>query len=204
MPRDIRNQLNRRMADGETGVRLVEWLNGLPAVRAVLEQEFGGREINEQNLCEWKQRGYQEWLARQEMLVCARELTEDAAEVTATTEGSLADHLSVILSGRYAMLMKEWNGEVSAEFRREARVLRGLSQDIVELRRGDHNAERLRLDLERFAEASKADAIRALEVILDETKDWPEVRQAFQDAFALLKRRKPGGAETAASGEKSN
>lgn len=50
LPRDIRNQLNRRMADGETGVRLVEWLNGLPAVRAVLEQEFGGREINEQNL----------------------------------------------------------------------------------------------------------------------------------------------------------
>jgi hypothetical protein len=41
------------------------------------------------------------------------------------------------------------------EFRRKARELRFLCQDIGELRRGDHYAERLRLDLERFAEANK-------------------------------------------------
>lgn len=78
---------------------------------------------------------------------------------------------------------------VNDEFRRKARALRALCQDSVELRRGDHYAERLRLDLERFAETTKADAVKALETVLEETRQWPEVRKAFQDAFALYRER---------------
>ena len=196
MPRDIRNQLNRRIADGEPGIRLVEWLNSLAEVNQVLAADFGGREINEQNLCEWKQGGYQDWLGRQEMLVCARELVGDAAELATTAAGSLADHLCVILSGRYATLVSGWKGETDEKFRREARTLRVLCQDIVELRRGDHNAGRLRLDLERFAETSKAEGVKALETVLEETKQWPEVQQAFQQAFALFRQRRGPAAET--------
>lgn len=78
------------------------------------------------------------------------------------------------------------------EFRRNARALRVLCQDIVELRRGDHYAGRLRLDLDRFAEANKTDEIRALEGVIEEVKAWPDVRQAFKDAFALFRQRKTG------------
>lgn len=190
LPRDIRNQLNRRLQDGEPGNRLVEWLNGLPQVRQVLAGDFGGRDINEQNLSEWKQGGHQDWLARQETLACARELAGDAGELADATDGSLADHLAVVLSARYAALVSGWNGEMNEEFRRKARALRTLCQDIAELRRGDHYSARLRLDLDRFAEASKDDEVRALEAVFEEVKDWPDVREAFQDAFALLRRRK--------------
>lgn len=76
------------------------------------------------------------------------------------------------------------------EFRRKARALRTLCQDLVELRRGDYYAERLRLDLDRFAEANKADEIRALEAVMEEVKEWLEVRQACKDAVALLRQRK--------------
>jgi len=190
LPRDLRNQLNRRMADGEQGVRLVEWLNGLEQVKQVLAHDFEGRQINEQNLSDWKSGGYQEWLARQETLACARELAGDASELAEAAEGSLADHLSVVLSARYAALVSGWNGEMDDEFRRKARTLRTLCQDIVELRRGDHCAERLRLDLERFTEANKDDEVRALEAVIEEIKEWPDVRQAFQDAFALLRQKK--------------
>ena len=70
--------------------------------------------------------------------------------------------------------------------------MRTLCSDIVELRRGDHCAERLRLDLERFAEASKADEIRALDAVVEEVKKGPDVRQACKDTFALLRQRKAG------------
>ncbi len=83
-----------------------------------------------------------------------------------------------------------WNGETDDEFRRKARALRFLCQDIGELRRGDHYAERLRLDLERFAETNKDEQARALELVIEEVKDWPEVQQAFKDAFALFRQRK--------------
>ena len=189
LPRDIRNELNSRLSGGEPGIRLVEWLNGLPEVKEVLAAQFRGRPINEQNLCKWKQRGHQEWLARQEMLACARELAGEAAELSEAAEGSLADNLSVVLSARYAALVAGWDGEMDEGFRRKLRGLRSLCQDVAELRRGDYYAERLRLDLERFAQANKAASLRALETVLDETKQWPEVRKAFQDAFALYRQR---------------
>jgi len=192
LPRDIRNQLNRRIADGEPGVRLVEWLNSTEEVRQALAADFGGREINEQNLTEWKQGGYADWQTRQEALSCARELAGDAAELTEAADGSLADHLAVVLSSRYAKLIAGWNGAMDDEFRRQARGLRMLCQDIVELRRGDHFAERLRLDLERFTEMNKEDEVRALETVIAEVKEWPDVWQAFQEAFALLRQRKTG------------
>jgi hypothetical protein len=192
LPRDLRNQLNRRIADGEPGIRLVEWLNGLPDTQRVLATDFNGREINEQNLSEWKSGGHQDWLARQETLACARELAADAGELGEAAEGSLADHLATVLSARYAALVSGWNGELDDEFKRKLRALRTLCQDIVELRRGDHFAERLRLDLERFAEANKDEEVRALKAVFDETDQWPDVRAAFKNAFALYRQRKTG------------
>ena len=36
LPRAIRDELNCRLADGEIGGRLVDWLNGLPEVQKIL------------------------------------------------------------------------------------------------------------------------------------------------------------------------
>jgi hypothetical protein len=62
LPEPIREQLNARLHGGETAVSLMQWLNTLPEVRAVLAQKFGGRPLNSQNLTEWRQGGYQQWL----------------------------------------------------------------------------------------------------------------------------------------------
>src|SRR5208283_1230397 len=109
LPRVIRDELNRRLQDGEPGVRLVEWLNRLPEVQAVLAREFGSRPINEQNLSEWKAGGYRDWLARQEALSQARELAADAKELTAATDGKLTDHLATVLAARYAAALAGWD-----------------------------------------------------------------------------------------------
>jgi hypothetical protein len=58
LPKHIREQLAGRIDNGEQGKDLVEWLNGLPAVQEVLEEQFAARPISEQNLSEWKQGGY--------------------------------------------------------------------------------------------------------------------------------------------------
>ena len=35
LPREVRQQLNRRLQDGEQGKKLVAWLNALPEVQAI-------------------------------------------------------------------------------------------------------------------------------------------------------------------------
>jgi hypothetical protein len=62
LPYEIRCQLGCGIHEGIPGVRLVGWLNSLPEVQAILESNFGGRPINEQNLSKWKVRGYPDWL----------------------------------------------------------------------------------------------------------------------------------------------
>ena len=52
LPHMVREELNRRIRDGEEGKKLVAWLNGLPKVKAVVAAEFGGKPISEQNLSE--------------------------------------------------------------------------------------------------------------------------------------------------------
>jgi hypothetical protein len=86
LPRAIRDELNRRMDDGQTGKELLPWLNGLPEVQKLLAEQFAGRPIIKQNLCEWRAGGHRAWQARQETLTQARELAGDAEELASATD----------------------------------------------------------------------------------------------------------------------
>jgi hypothetical protein len=175
LPREIREQLNRRLEDGQPGTQLVLWLNALPEVQAMLAREFAGRPISEQNLSEWKQGGYRDWLARQEVLAQVRELAADAEELAGAADGVLAEHLATVLSARYAALLAHWQGEDTDEFRRKLRSLGGLCRDIVELRRGNHSAARLKIEQERLAR----DRQQTEEELIEHFKRWakyPKVR----------------------------
>ena len=175
LPRELREQLNRRLHDGEPGTQLVPWLNSLPDAQAALAREFGGRPISQQNLSEWKQGGYRDWLARQDALAQVRELAADAGELARATAGALAEHLATVLTARYAAALADWQGEATDEFRRKLRSLRALCQDLVELRRGDHSAARLKIEQERLAR----DREQTEEELVEHFQRWarnPKVR----------------------------
>jgi hypothetical protein len=74
LPKAVRAQLNTRLQDGAEGKQIVHWLNSLPEVKDVLAEKFEGRPINEQNLTNWRQGGYEDWLAHQEILALAAKL----------------------------------------------------------------------------------------------------------------------------------
>ena len=171
LPRNLRNQLNRRLDDAEQGAKLVAWLNRQPRVRQILAENFQGQPISEQNLSEWKAGGYQDWVLQQESLEQARDLAADAGDVSAATDGRLSDHLATVLAARYATLLAKWDGEVTENFTRQVRALRGLAQDIATLRRGDHHVARLHLEekrLEQHREKTQAEMV-------DHFKRWIKI-----------------------------
>jgi hypothetical protein len=149
LPRSLREQLNRRMEDGESGANAVAWLNELPKVKSVLDKEFGGRPISEQNLSEWKLGGYVEWQKQQEALVLARELAANAAELAEAGGDSLADKVAPLLAARYAVMLRNLSA-ASGERAEDWKMLRELCSDLVALRKGDHSAERLKIERERL------------------------------------------------------
>lgn len=168
LPRDIRDQLNRRLADAEPGDTLLPWLNSLPEVQAVLARQFGGVPVSKQNLSEWRAGGFAEWQTRQDTLADARELAADAAELEAVTDGRLTDHLATVLAARYASAVSGWDGQPTEEFRQKLKVLRGMCQDIVELRRGDHSGARLQMDRQRLEEKRE----RTEDEVVAQFEEW--------------------------------
>src|SRR5450432_3591665 len=155
LPRSVRQELNRRLDEGEQGKKLVVWLNGLPEVQAIVAAEFGGKPMREQNLSEWKKGGYRDWTAQQEALEIAERLGEDAAEWTGGDRAPLTDTLAHFLVARYAVTTRR----IAETGGREGwRLLREMCSDVVELRKGDHSAERLQIEHERLKlETEKSD-----------------------------------------------
>ena len=154
LPKAVRDELNQRLADGEPGNDLVIWLNALPEVKSVLAKEFNRRPIREQNLSEWKQGGYGDWERQQEALKAIRHFGVDATELSQAAGGQLTDQLAVCVAARIAVALKSLasgEGDPAEQFTR----LRELCGDLVALRRGDHDAEWLRLERERLENSRK-------------------------------------------------
>jgi hypothetical protein len=179
LPQLIREQLNRRLDDGEPGGGLLEWLNALPAVQAVLAAEFGGSRINAQNLSNWRKGGYQHWLKQQERRILVRELTENAEELAAEAGGvEISNHLSAVLVAELAASARDSLATLTDPAERCARMQEFLNT-LARVRRQDNLAGRLAIECERRARA------RAEEKEEDErrkecARDWEPLKRQFK------------------------
>ena len=141
----VREELNERLFNGEEGTKLVDWLNGLKEVKAVLKELFEGRPISEQNLSEWKQGGYVEWEARRELLADAGEMKDYGQVLGEKASAEFVDQLALVLAARYGQLLLKWNGEVTEEVKQKVKVLGQLSKSVLGLQRGRQRSVRAAL-----------------------------------------------------------
>jgi hypothetical protein len=150
LSRELREQLNRRLDDGEEGQRLVEWLNTLPEVQRVLADQFGGRPISEQNLSEWRQGGFTDWLRHQEAGERVRRLTERAQALDDAADGvEVSDRLTSVLAAELAAAADTLLEDTTDPKERWQR-LRELLEELRHLRYADHNSLRVRMEEERW------------------------------------------------------
>lgn len=141
LPRALRLQLNQRLERSEPGPQLLAWLNALPEVQELLQQDFAGEPISKQNLSQWRRGGFQDWLAREDLLAAAQNM-EDFDEESAGTPTELIDRVTTVLAARYASLLGRWDGECTPEFESKARVLNNLCRSITHLQEQMHTARK--------------------------------------------------------------
>ena len=150
LPQVLRSELNRRLRDGENGATLVEWLNALPEVQEVLETDFAGRPLNEQNLSEWRQGGFREWQRHQDScdLVCSLvERSDDLDDEADQLE--ISHRLSSVLAAELSCVAEALLDQAGDPRERWDR-LREILPELLRLRKADHRTDRLRLDRERW------------------------------------------------------
>jgi hypothetical protein len=142
LPKYIRDQLNRRIEDGEPGKEIVKWLNCEPDVTDIMQEQFGGRPITEQNLSEWKQTGHQDWLQQQEMRLRVRNLSERAEDLDDAADGNeISDRFgSVFAAELMCVTMARLEKETDPEKR--WKIICEVAPKLSQLRCDDHRAVR--------------------------------------------------------------
>ncbi|MGP8198388.1 MAG: hypothetical protein ACLQU4_02665 [Limisphaerales bacterium] len=156
LPRSIRDLLNERLDRSQPASQILPWLNALEEVIEIIKEDFDGIPISEQNLSQWRQGGFQEWLVRRELCQEAGDVTELAEGMQEeTSQGVLADDVAVILAARFGTLIAKWNGEVDAKFEAKSRVLNRLCRSVVQLQHGMHRARRESFEHARQCEAQE-------------------------------------------------
>jgi len=149
LPRSVRDELNCRLDNGESGPRLLAWLNARKDVRAVLKASFAGSPINQQNLSDWKLGGFQDWLRLQDArdFVCAL-ADESAALDQQTGHATIIELLSAPLAlalGRCFRLVADAPGDPANQ-----RTLLALAREFSWLRRSEQADKHLQMDCQRW------------------------------------------------------
>ncbi len=174
LPLEVKNELNRRLRDGESGPSLLKWLNSLPETKTVMAAQFHGQPATEQNLSQWRKGGYVQWLTQQEILASVNQTLDDAAQIKDATPGSLTDAMARLLTARLSVVLADLKTH-GADGKINYESLHALCVDLVELRRGDHNAERLRIERERLdmeREHQAAMRERTMQERVEEFWEW--------------------------------
>jgi hypothetical protein len=148
LPSNIRDELNYRLSDGEEGAELVAWLNAKPEVVKVIHERFDGLPISEQNLSEWRKRGYQKWLAHRNMFDESNALGDNALVIAET--GVDCDKLLLTLTAAYAEAIQNWIVTPCEQMTYKLAVYKNLTNGVIALRRAEIQKVRLEIERERL------------------------------------------------------
>jgi hypothetical protein len=156
LPRAIRQQLNERLADGESAKTLVSWLNGCEVVQERLAEYYDSRPITEQNLSDWKQGGFQDWLWHQQARSMARDFLLQAEELSDEVgESTLAERTTEVVALALLQLFEAALKTESGPQQRQA--LLEIARELGRLRRGEHQRQRVQLLAERHRREVEAE-----------------------------------------------
>ena len=150
-------------------MRLVEWLNGLPEVKRVLESEFEGRAIKDGNLTEWKNGGFKDWKAQQETLAVLQNLKADGEELAGAKIHVMGDVETVMLA-RYAAAIYGSTDDANEDPDVRLKRLSKSVRDFVRLRRCEFTRERIEMEREWLE----------LQRVKNEKKKPPETAQVIE------------------------
>ncbi len=106
LPVKLREELNQRLLDGQSAGKILPWLNTHPTVKRILDEDFEGLLINDNNLSAWRDGGFADWQRQRGRIDRTRELARYAAEQSRAGGASIADGAAAIASGQLLELLE--------------------------------------------------------------------------------------------------
>ncbi len=142
LPAKIREEVNQRLHNGEQARQILPWLNADKDVLRILDEKWHEQPVTAQNLSEWRQGGYQDWLGRNEKVEALRALSDYSLQLAKASGGSITEGAAAIAGGRILELLEKSaasiaNADAGEEDGDGAFPLNGLIESLVNLRRAE-------------------------------------------------------------------
>ncbi len=158
LPHALRDEVNRRLLDGQTSRIILKWLNAKNDAVAVWEAHFEGAPANPQNLSEWRTGGYRDWLNRRQKTENLKTLASFSLEL-AKAGGNISDGAAAIAGGQILETLERIaSGSASDDPENEPDLL-GLVEAVTMLRDSDTRKDNLKLNKRKESNKEKAMAL---------------------------------------------
>jgi hypothetical protein len=154
--KEIRNDMNHKLEDGECAKEVADWLNGQEEVQEMLRFYFKGNPISEQNLSEWRQSGFLEWQRVQESWSWMSQLGDEASELKDRGFGAkISEWFGVLMSVELTSTARELIQQENDPEKRWERLC-GVYKQVSKLRRDDYASTHARLRQEKWLQEVQA------------------------------------------------
>lgn len=162
LPKNLREEINLRLQNGEEACPIAGWLNTLPKVQAFLKAEFDGQPINENNISNWRHGGFREWQEEQETQEAVQRFAASAAGLRRAAPADrlkqpgpgalITDQLALYMASRLAVALAKFPSASEDPDGPDGHLkrLRLLCLPLVALRKGDHDAQWLQVERDRL------------------------------------------------------
>jgi hypothetical protein len=203
LPKEIREQLNQRLENGELGTALIKWLNALPEVQKILAEQFASQAVRAQNLSQWRNGGYQDWLRHQHLREQTRWTTEQSKDLSSDTDSnsiSIAENVALVMSAELAIHVQALGAITDPKAR--FRQFHLLSRELSRMRRDDQRVWRNLFHREQWrATHPPAAAQPDSEPETSGTDSQPETENPEPDSPPQLASAKPAELESVSEAE---
>lgn len=147
LPWRLRNELNERIRDGATGTAVLGWINATPEFKGV-RTETGCDDVNPQNLTDWRNTGYKDWLDEQDKTERLSKMASLSQQIIAQTGGDPTSVGCRIAAGKLLDALESADGVAVDELAKSFATLRSVENDAQRVALA---ADKQRLDEQRLA-----------------------------------------------------
>lgn len=155
LPAKIREEVNRRIHDGQTAGQILPWLNALPEVKGVCEARFEAEEITPQNLSAWRMGGFTVWLKQQDDIARTRERARYSLELAKASGGNLSEGALAQLTGEVMDLMSEITAMRDEEGNLDTSALEAINKILVANRARELDTLTHKLNLKKLEQKDR-------------------------------------------------
>lgn len=152
LPAQMREELCRRMHDGERAPTLLPWLNGTPEAQKVCREQFDGEPISDQNLSNWRKGGYQKWLDDQRAIRRTRERAAQSRALAEASGGNLSEGALAQLTGEVMEMVEEFALLREAGEEIDPKLLTSINKSLVAARAKELETQSLALKEKQVAQ----------------------------------------------------